>query len=90
MQKALRIPASRLSWLWALLPLLLAAALVAPILGRDVFDNDEAATMIGAGARHLGPFTPCRSGTYLSFTLAGSSLGPRGGLFAVGAYRGLE
>ena len=27
MLKALRIPASRLSWLWALLPLLLAAAL---------------------------------------------------------------
>ena len=57
MQKASRNPASRLSWLWALLPLLLAAALVAPILGRDVFDVDEAATMIGAGARHLGPYT---------------------------------
>ena len=61
MQKALRIPASRLSWLWALLPLLLAAALVAPILGRDVFDNDEAATMIGAGARHIGPYTPAEA-----------------------------
>ena len=57
MQKAIRIPSSRLSWWWALLPLLLAAALVAPILGRDVFDVDESATMIGAGARHLGPFT---------------------------------
>ena len=61
MQKALRIPASRLSWLWALLPLLLAAALVAPILGRDVFDNDEAATMIGAGVRHIGPYTPAEA-----------------------------
>ena len=40
-----------------MLPLLLAAALVAPILGRDVFDVDESATMMGAGARHLGPFT---------------------------------
>ena len=61
MQKALRIPASRLSWLWALLPLLLAAALVAPVLGRDVFDIDEASTMINAGARHLGPFTPAEA-----------------------------
>ena len=61
MQKALRIPASRLSWLWALLPLLLAAALVAPILGRDVFDIDESSTMINAGARHLGPFTPAEA-----------------------------
>ena len=57
MQKALRIPASRLSWLWALLPLLLAAGLTVTALGRDVFDTDEAATMIGAGARHLGPYT---------------------------------
>ena len=61
MQKAFRNPTSRLSWLWALLPLLLAAALVAPILGRDVFDIDEAATMLNAGARHLGPFTPAEA-----------------------------
>ena len=90
MLKALRIPASRLSWLWALLPLLLAAALVAPILGRHVFDSDEAATMIGAGARHIGPLYTRRSCSCLCFTLAGSRLGPRGGLFAVGACRGLE
>ena len=57
MRKPFRNPASRLSWLWALLPLLLAAALVAPILGRDVFDADAAATMISAGARHFGPYT---------------------------------
>ena len=57
MLKALRILASRLSWLWALLPLLLAAALVVPVLGRDVFDVDESSTMLSAGARHLGPFT---------------------------------
>ncbi|MCE2489458.1 MAG: glycosyltransferase family 39 protein [Anaerolineae bacterium] len=44
-------------WLWALIPMLLAAALVAPFLGRDIFDVDEAATMIAAGARHLGPLT---------------------------------
>ena len=51
----------RHAWLWALLPLLLAAALVAPILGKHVFDSDEAATMINAGARHLGPFTPAEA-----------------------------
>ena len=49
------------AWLWALLPLLLAAALVVPVLGRDVFDVDEAATMLGAGARHIGPFTPAEA-----------------------------
>ena len=61
MQKASCNTVSRLSWLWALLPLLLAAALVAPILGRDVFDIDESSTMINAGARHLGPFTPAEA-----------------------------
>ena len=61
MQKASGNTVSRLSWMWALLPLLLAAALVAPILGKDVFDVDEAATMLNAGARHLGPFTPAEA-----------------------------
>ncbi len=45
-------------WLWALVPMLLAAAMVVPVLGRDIFDVDEAATMIGACARHLGPCSP--------------------------------
>ena len=53
----------RHAWLWALLPLLLAAALVAPVLGRHVFDVDEADTMIGAGARHLGPYSPAEAVT---------------------------
>ena len=48
-------------WLWALAPMLLAAALVVPVLGRDIFDVDEAATMIGACARHLGPCTPAEA-----------------------------
>ena len=61
MQNSFRNLASRLAWLWALLPLLLAAALVAPYLGKDVFDVDEAATLIGAGARHLGPYTPAEA-----------------------------
>ncbi|MDD9957084.1 MAG: glycosyltransferase family 39 protein [Anaerolineaceae bacterium] len=45
-------------WLWALAPMLLAAALVVAFLDRDIFDVDEAATMIGACARHLGPCSP--------------------------------
>ena len=45
------------AWLWALLPLLLAAGLTVSALGRSVFNTDEAGTMLGAGARHLGPFT---------------------------------
>ena len=61
MQKAFRFPASRPSWLWALLPLLLAAGLTVTALGRSLFDIDEAATMIGAGARHLGPYTPAEA-----------------------------
>ncbi len=50
-----------LTWIRALLPLLLAAALSIPLLGRGVFDVDEASTMISAGARHLGPFTPAEA-----------------------------
>ena len=46
------------AWLWALLPLLLAAGLTVTALGKDVFDADEAATMLGAGARHIGPIHP--------------------------------
>ncbi len=45
-------------WWQALLLLLLGAAFVVPALGREVFDSDEASTMINAGARHLGPYTP--------------------------------
>lgn len=41
--------------------MLLAAALVAPFLGRDIFDVDEAATMIGACAGHLGPCSPAEA-----------------------------
>ncbi len=55
------------AWMWALPLLLLAAALVIPALGRDVFDVDESATMIGAGARHLGPYSPAEAvGVFVS------------------------
>ncbi len=49
--------------MWALLPLLLAAGLTVTALGRDVFNSDEAATMIGAGARHIGPYSPAEAAT---------------------------
>ncbi|MCY4526053.1 MAG: glycosyltransferase family 39 protein [Anaerolineaceae bacterium] len=48
-------------WLRALLPMLLAAALVAPFLGRDIYDVDEAATMISACAHLLGPCSPAEA-----------------------------
>ena len=60
MQKAFRNPTSRLSWQCALLPLLLAAGLTVTALGI-VFSHDETSTMINAGARHLGPFTPAEA-----------------------------
>ena len=61
MQKPFRYTASHLSWIWALLPLLLAAALAVPALNRMTFDVDESSTMLSAGARHLGPFTPAEA-----------------------------
>ena len=51
----------RHAWLWALLPLLLAAGLTVTALGRDVFDADEAATMLCASERHIGPLTPAEA-----------------------------
>ncbi len=49
------------AWLWALVPMLLAAVLVVPFLGRDIMDVDEAATMGDACWRHLGPCTPAEA-----------------------------
>ncbi|MCY4526288.1 MAG: glycosyltransferase family 39 protein, partial [Anaerolineaceae bacterium] len=48
-------------WLWALLPMLLAAAMVVPVLGRDIFGGDESATLRVACANHLGPCTPAEA-----------------------------
>ena len=43
-------------WLWALLPLLLAAALVIPKLGEIAFNGDETSSLLdGAGAYPSGP-----------------------------------
>ncbi len=49
--------ASCLSWLWALLPLLLAAALVIPLLDEDAYNGDEPKSVYVAGALPAGPHT---------------------------------
>ena len=45
------------AWLWALLPLLLAAALAIPLLGVDAFNGDEPASLLAAGIEHSGPLS---------------------------------
>ena len=44
-------------WLWALLPLLLAAALSIPLLNDDAFTGDEPKTLFVAGVLSSGPYT---------------------------------
>ena len=48
---------SCLSWLWALLPLLLAAALAIPLLDVDAFNGDEPASLKAAGVLRSGPLS---------------------------------
>ena len=55
MQKPFRNPASRLSWMWALLPLLLATALTIPLLDVDAFNGDESSSLLSAGILGSGP-----------------------------------
>ena len=43
------------AWLWALLPLLLAAALVVPLLDVDAFNGDEPDSLSSAGVLDSGP-----------------------------------
>ena len=57
MQKPCRNPASRLSWIWALLPLLLAAVLAVPLLDVDAFNGDEPVSLIAAGVIRAGPLS---------------------------------
>ena len=54
---ALTTPKTSLSWLWALLPLLLAAALSIPLLDVDAFNGDEPASLIAAGVLRSGPLS---------------------------------
>ena len=55
MQNPLPNPASRLSWLWAIVPLLLAATLAIPLLDVDAFNGDEPASLAAAGILGSGP-----------------------------------
>ena len=55
--KPFRNPASCHSWLWALLPLLLAAALTIPLLDVDAFNGDEPASLLAAGILRPGPWS---------------------------------
>ena len=43
------------AWLWALLPLLFAAALAIPLLDVDAFNGDEPASLLAAGILSSGP-----------------------------------
>ena len=43
------------TWLWALLPLLLATALAVPLLNVDAFNGDEPASILSAGVLDSGP-----------------------------------
>ena len=52
----------RVSWLWALLPLLLAAALAIPLLDVDAFNGDEPASLLAAGILRSGPGPLRKSG----------------------------
>ena len=52
----MRNRATRLTWLWALLPLLLAAALAIPLLDADSFNGDEPSSLRSAGAFSFGPW----------------------------------
>ncbi len=46
-----------LSWLWALLPLLLAAVLTIPLLNVDAFNGDEPASLLAAGILRTGSWS---------------------------------
>ena len=46
-----------LVWLWAVLPLLLAAALAIPLLDVDAFNGDEPASLLAAGILRTAPWS---------------------------------
>ena len=46
-----------MAWLWALLPLLLAATLTIPLLNVDAFNDDEPASLLAAGILRPGPWS---------------------------------
>ena len=66
LQKSCTNPASRLSWMWALLPLLLAATLVVPLLDVDAFHGDEPASLLAAGVLRSGPLSLKATWSYIT------------------------
>ena len=66
MQKTSCNTVSRLSWLWALLPLLLAAALAIPLLDVDAFNGDEPASLVAAGIVRSGPLSLEATWSYIT------------------------
>ena len=57
MQQLARDRLTRPSWLWALLPLLLATALAGSLLDRDAFNGDEPNSLVAAGVRSSSPLS---------------------------------
>ena len=53
-------------WLWALLPLLLAAALAIPLLDVDAFNGDEPASLVAAGIVRSGPLSLEATWSYIT------------------------
>ena len=54
------------AWLWALLPLLLAAALAIPLLDVDAFNGDEPASLVAAGIHKPNSFSLSDTWNYIS------------------------
>ena len=57
---------SHANWLWALLPLLLAAALAIPFLDADAFNGDEPASLLAAGILHEDTWTLADTWRFIS------------------------
>ena len=66
---------SSLSWLWALLPLLLAAALTIPLLNDSAYIGDEPASLIAAGILSSGPHSFADVCNYIVYTDPDQALG---------------
>ena len=54
------------AWLWALLPLMLAAALAIPLLDVDAFNGDEPASLVAAGIVRSGPLSLEATWSYIT------------------------
>ena len=59
-----------LAWLWALLPLLLAAALAIPLLDVDAFNGDEPVSLVAAGVLRSGPLSLEATWSFMGFQTA--------------------